>query len=148
VISVRKACPEDVSPVYAIEIEVTPNPWKERYFRDELENPLSFFYVAIDGSSGAIMGFIVFWLIDQQMELHNIAVSGAAQRRGVARELMKIMMQIASECEVHEIFLEVRASNKPAISLYEKFGFVSNGLRKNYYSNPSEDAILYKYNFI
>lgn len=147
-IAVRKATALDVPSVYEIETEVTPNPWKERYFRAELENPLSFFYVAEEDSLGSVVGFIVFWLIDKQMELHNIAVSSAAQRKGVANALMNLMMNIASECEVQEIFLEVRASNRAAISLYEKFGFNSVGVRKNYYSRPSEDARLYKYSFI
>ena len=147
-IAVRKATALDVSGAFEIETEVTPNPWKERYFQAELENPLSFFYVAEEDSFGGIVGFIVFWLIDEQMELHNIAVSGAAQRKGVANALMNLMMNIASECEVREIFLEVRASNQAAISLYEKFGFISVGVRKNYYSRPGEDARLYKYSFI
>jgi len=148
VISVRKAFAGDIPRVFEIETEVTPNPWKESYFGDEIKNPLSFFYVAENEASGTIAGFIVFWLIDDQMELHNIAVSKEAQRTGVARSLMELMMQIATECGVRELFLEVRASNEPAMSLYETFGFVSIGVRKNYYSKPREDAILYKYNFI
>jgi len=144
VISIHKAISEDIPRVFEIETEVTPNPWKERYFVDEIGNPLSFFYVARDDESGDVGGYIVFWLIEDVIELHNIAVSKNFQRRGIANALMDTMVKIASECEIREIFLEVRASNAPAIALYEKFGFTPAGVRKNYYTKPREDALLYR----
>ncbi len=143
-IVVRKASSDDIPRVFEIEIEVTPNPWKEHYFAAEIGNPLSFFYVAEERETNDIAGYIVFWLIDDLMELHNIAVASQFQRKGVANALMEFMIQVASECDIQEIFLEVRASNAPAIFLYEKFGFIFNGVRKNYYSKPREDALLYR----
>jgi ribosomal-protein-alanine N-acetyltransferase len=94
--------------------------------------------------SSAISGFLVAQQIDQEWELENIVVAEQARRCGIgSRLLVKFIDQVRAK-KGTSIFLEVRESNRGARALYENAGFESIGVRKNYYSNPTEDAVLYR----
>lgn len=90
----------------------------------------------------AILGFLVAHRIDPEWELENIVVAETARRRGVATSLLAELVGYAQAERSSGIFLEVRESNQGARALYRKSGFEERGLRKSYYSNPTEDAIL------
>ena len=91
---------------------------------------------------GAILGFVVASLLPPQAELEIIAVAGQSQRKGLGSQLMRALADQMIEAGIAEILLEVRASNRPAIGLYSRFGFSQSGVRKSYYTDPIEDAAL------
>ncbi len=99
---------------------------------------------AILDSSARILGFLVASQVQSDWELENIVVDPSAARHGLATQLLSELCSRAAAAAGNVIFLEVRASNSAARSLYEKRGFVPAGIRKNYYSHPVEDAILYR----
>jgi ribosomal-protein-alanine N-acetyltransferase len=144
-ILIRKAKPEDVAPVFKIENQQFPNPWKKQHFYHEVDHDISFFYVVqeIDAPHIHIFGYIIFWLIDDLIELHNIAVESSFKNRGIGSTLLKFLLDVAVSNHVNEVFLEVRSSNSEAIGFYEKHSFRKVSVRKNYYSEPKEDAWIY-----
>lgn len=92
--------------------------------------------------SGKVIGFAGIMLVADEAELLNIAVTGTFRGRGIGQKLLTKMLSEASRRGVQRMLLEVRKSNEPAINLYHKNGFVELGERKNYYSNPEEDAVI------
>ncbi|MDQ1353278.1 MAG: [ribosomal protein S18]-alanine N-acetyltransferase [Acidobacteriota bacterium] len=142
-ILIRKARPADIEAVYYIKQEQFSNPWKKQSFYDELDHDIAFFYVAEDGSTHEIIGYIIFWIIQETLELHDIAVIEKNKKKGIGAQLMDFMLEIARARQVEEIFLEVRQSNTAAITLYEKYNFKRIDVRKNYYTEPVEDAAIY-----
>lgn len=146
-ILIRKTQPEDIDAVFYIKKEQFSNPWKKKFFYDELNNDISYFYVAVDISEDTslkdIVGYIIFWVIQETIELHDIAVIEKYKKRGVGSQLMHFMLETAHLKKVEEIFLEVRQSNAIAIALYEKYNFKRIDVRKNYYTEPIEDAAVY-----
>jgi [ribosomal protein S18]-alanine N-acetyltransferase len=91
-----------------------------------------------------LLGFLIAHRIDAEWELENIAVAPAARRQGVATRLLSALLAHVRAENGSAIFLEVRESNQTARRLYEKAGFEETGVRKNYYSAPQEDAVLYR----
>jgi ribosomal-protein-alanine N-acetyltransferase len=96
---------------------------------------------------GEVMGFAVARMLPGEWELENIAVAGAARRRGLATRLMGELIERARTAGAGQIFLEVRQSNHAARLLYEKWAFEPAGRRKSYYKNPIEDAVIYRFSF-
>jgi ribosomal-protein-alanine N-acetyltransferase len=96
---------------------------------------------------GVIVAYAAFSVISGEMELMNIAVHPFHRRKGLARLLLGDVLSICRAEKVEQGFLEVRRSNAPAIDLYEKFGFIQVGVRKNYYPDNQEDALLYRLDF-
>jgi ribosomal-protein-alanine N-acetyltransferase len=143
-IRIRKTRAEDIETVYAIELEQFSHPWKKKFFLSELSHDISFFHVAEEADSGEMAGYIIFWIVEETLELHDIAVKGTFKKKGIGSLLMQFMFDTAAARGVEEMFLEVRKSNHEAISFYEKFDFKLVGERKNYYSDPQEDALIYK----
>ena len=90
-----------------------------------------------------VCGYSNFRVIAGEGELMRIAVHGASRGRGYGRLLMERLLREAEEENVEDITLEVRASNAPAIALYEAYGFQKEAVLKNYYSGPTEDALIY-----
>jgi ribosomal-protein-alanine N-acetyltransferase len=101
--------------------------------------------VLVVEDSAEVVGFIVGKQIDQECEIENIAVSGAARRRGLGTRLLGEFLQLVKERGVRETWLEVRESNLAARALYEKWAFVETGRRKAYYQDPEEDALILKF---
>lgn len=113
---------------------------KEDYLYEIYENTFSFnFVLEIDD---IIIGHVGVWIMYEQSQITTIGIDNHYQRQGYAKTLMDEIIQFAVEegCEV--MSLEVRVSNQPAISLYEKCGFVNQAIRKNYYQDNHEDAYL------
>ncbi len=124
--------------VAAIEAACFSQPWSEKTFFEELSNPNAHTYLALD--SGEAAGFLSVWEICGEVSINNIAVLGKHRRKGIARALLENMFNDLKESE--SVTLEVRRSNAAAIALYENFGFEKVGERKNFYSQPAEDAVL------
>ena len=136
---IRTATESDLPQVLQIEQESFTPPWSYEAFLYELLLESSLFNVAVIDSS--IVGFYVLRSLIYEAEIINLAVSKPYRRQSVAHELMKSILNYASNYALEKIFLEVRKSNEPAITLYKKFGFSAIGIRKDYYIEPTEDAI-------
>jgi ribosomal-protein-alanine N-acetyltransferase len=94
------------------------------------------------GTSPAVVGFAAFHRVDDEAELRNVAVDPAHQRRGIARRLLAEGIREMREAGARRIFLEVRASNLAARALYASMGFTTGAVRKRYYRDPEEDAVV------
>ena len=140
IISVRDAEPKDLSAIAELEKRCFSTPWSENAFASQLKADSVFKLLTVDGE---IAGYAV---IDTQIlpesELFNIAVAPEFRGQGLSKLIMDSALEDAQKRGAETVFLEVRASNAAAIGLYEKYGFVQNGVRKGYYSCPKEDAVL------
>ena len=116
------------------------DPWSEELFPAALDGPATSILLA-EGEAGSILGYTVLSVILDEGNLDNIAVAPEARRRGVADALLSVLTGFGRD-NLAVLMLEVRASNTPAIALYEKHGFAAVGRRKNYYEAPKEDAVL------
>ena len=121
------------------------DPWSESVYRAALDNPAVAILLA-QGEDGALLGYAVLSTVLDEGNLDNIAVAPEARRQGVADALLSALTAFGQE-HLACLMLEVRASNAPAIALYEKHGFTAVGRRKNYYDAPREDAILMTLSF-
>jgi len=127
--------------VVAIEKECFgPAAWSERSVASELINKLALWLVAVEGDT--VAGYIGSQTVCDETDMMNVAVTAAFRRQGIAEKLVNALVAELQAMDSHCLTLEVRASNAPAIGLYEKLGFTQVGLRKNYYRNPREDALI------
>lgn len=145
----REGRRDDIKEAVLLEKECFSSPWTAEMFESFLDSPTGRFKVIED--SGRICAYICLYIVGGEKddicgdcELANIAVSGEYRRKGLARTLMFEMYESAKKEYCNEIFLEVRESNTPALSLYISEGFEIYGRRKKYYTNPTEDALLLK----
>ena len=133
---------EDLPGVLIVEQESFSQPWSRAAFEGELASPIAYYLVAVDGA-GTILGYGGFWGILDQGDITNVAVRRDSRRRGVGRLLLEKLVHLALLRGTSALNLEVRASNREAIGLYESFGFEPVGRRRNFYQKPVEDALLY-----
>ena len=129
---------DDVKAVADIEKEVFSMPWSEESVRDAVTNSNARYLVMKSGDN--LAGYVGMWYGGDEAEITNVAVSEGYRRQGIAYELMKQAKEMAITDGMAKMFLEVRVSNESAIRLYEKMGFKSLGVRKNFYEKPVEDA--------
>ena len=127
-----------VPQVAQLEMLCFSDPWSEKSVASELTNPLSCWLVALEGHR--VAGYVGSQTVLDESDMMNIAVHPDCRRQGVARLLIRELITQLTQRGSHCLTLEVRASNAPAIALYEGLGFVQVGLRRNYYRNPREDA--------
>ena len=116
------------------------DPWSENSVASELKNKLALWLVAEE--EGKVAGYIGSQTCTDESDVMNVAVHPDFRRRGIAETLVNALVDELKAIESRCLTLEVRASNVPAISLYEKLGFAEVGRRKNYYRNPREDALI------
>ena len=114
--------------------------WSEKSIASELENELSRWFVA--ENDGTVAGYVGSQTVMDETDMMNVAVHPDYRRQGIAEELVTALIRALKEQASRCLTLEVRASNEPAKALYEKLGFAQVGLRKNYYRNPREDALI------
>ncbi len=126
--------------VYIIETECFSHPWSKQSLEEELNNETSLFLVAKEENE--VIGYIGMSIVIDEGYIFNVAVRENHRNKGVATALINELVTYGKKNNFSFITLEVRESNLPAISLYSKFGFIKAGERKNYYSNPKENAIL------
>ena len=137
---VRKMTAEDVSAVAEIEKECFSSPWTRQGLLSETENPSAeFFVLEKDGDIAAYMGM---HLVLDECYIANVAVKGSCRKQRLGKALVENALAVAKEKGCCFITLEVRVSNLPAISLYEKCGFEKMGERKSFYSSPTENALI------
>ena len=139
--TVRRATIEDAKEIFAIEMECFSIPWSLDSIETELLNEDKKLYYVVEDANG-VVGYAGAWLVYDEGQITNIAIRPSARRQGFGAKLTSALIEECFKRGMHEIFLEVRISNLSALSLYRKLGFTVKGMRKNYYSEPKEDAYI------
>lgn len=121
-------------------------PWSEKALVEELNNPAAYFVTAVE--DGEILGYGGMHTVLGESYIDNIAVFPQYRGRGVGRAVTRALIEKAKENNGVFITLEVRASNTPAIGLYDSLGFEKAGVRKRFYANPKEDAVIMTLSFL
>ena len=131
-----------VNDIFNISKECFSTPWSIESIKAELTNPLAKYIIALDEENNAVVGFVGAWIIVGEASITNIAVTSNYRNKGIANDLIKSLIKTCLDLNCYLINLEVRASNIKAQNLYKKNGFLVDGLRKGYYEDNKEDAIL------
>jgi len=131
---------KDLPQVLAIERQNFPQPYSQAILEQELKIPAAHLRVATHRNK--VLGYIDFWQVGDEVELVSIAVRPASHGERIGQGLMQSMFDFAKQHGAHSLLLDVRISNQRARRLYEKFGFKQVGLRKRYYSDNQEDAVI------
>lgn len=130
----------DIDQLAELEKLCFADPWSVSAFSYELNNPLSLWLVAVDGDT--VAGYVGSQTVMGESDMMNVAVAPKYRRQGIAEQLIIELIKQLNYRNSKSLALEVRQSNLPAISLYEKLGFVQVGCRPRYYRNPKEDALI------
>ena len=131
---------EHIDGICEIENESFGDPWNRQMFLDLFDSPLSVCYTAVDTLE--ITGYLIAYHVGSEIQILNIAVKKSKRHRKIATGLFGVIFEYAKAENAAEFTLEVRPTNGGAIALYNKLGFKIDGVRKNYYRNPKEDAVL------
>lgn len=141
---IREMGAADIDMVARIEAEVFTEPWSKESFFVEVKTPNHIYLVAEE--NGNILGYCGMWEVAGEGQITNVCVAPDHRGKGVATMMLEELLNRAAKLKVGAITLEVRVSNEPAIRLYEKLGFETAGIRKDFYSLPDEDAkIMWRY---
>lgn len=109
---------------------------------EDFYNPISNYIIAIDDTNDEVIGFIAFWTIASESDIINVGVLPNFRKLGIGTKLIDSLITVCKDLDIIKVHLEVRESNNPAINLYTKFNFKNINIRKNYYSNPKENALV------
>ena len=132
--------PADLDQVMAIERASFPFPWSTRFFLEELRVECArSLVVEIDAR---VVAYVLFWLLPDEIDVHNVAVHAEFRRRGIGRVLLDQVVEQGRQRKLMQVTLEVRESNIPAQRLYRSMGFTHAGVRKGYYADNGEDALI------
>ncbi|MGE7944701.1 ribosomal protein S18-alanine N-acetyltransferase [Lysinibacillus xylanilyticus] len=138
----RKMVSDDVPAVYEIELATFSAPWTlDSFYYEVHENQYAHYVLAVD-ADGSIIGFCGMWMVIDAAQITNVAVIEAARGRGIGEELMREAIRIARQHEMEVMSLEVRVTNTVAQNLYRKLDFQDGGIRKGYYTDNGEDALV------
>ncbi len=142
----RRMTLDDLDSVMEIAREGFTNPWSPELMKREMIHEWSTVLVATSrqepGAPERVLGFLVFWLVHDEVHVLNVAIALSARRKGVGRALMREAAERGRAGKAILATLEVRRSNTPAITLYEELGYRQVGIRVNYYADEGEDAIV------
>ena len=131
---------EDIPAVHEVEVQSFSIPWSEKAFEESLGYSHAIFLVA--EWNGSIAGYGGIDQVFHEGDIINVAVAEKYRRMGVGKALMQGIISVAAERDIQDLTLEVRESNQAAIHLYSSFGFISAGIRKNFYEKPRENAVI------
>ncbi len=139
---VRDLAAEHLDGVMEIERRSFPTPWSRALFEEEIGRSFSHSVVALSEPEGEVLGYAVSWAVAEESHLLNIAVRPEARGRGIGRLLLRECIRRGALSRSRSIYLEVRPGNGPALSLYRGEGFRVVGIRKGYYTDTGEDALV------
>lgn len=138
---IRQAEAADVLAIEEVEKACFSVPWSyDSLYHDIVENKLAFYIVA--EIRGRICGYVGIWKILEEGHITNVAVSPEYRRMRIASAMLSVLLEVTAEQGIQRYTLEVRKGNQPAMSLYEGFGFAEAGVRKGYYEDNGEDALI------
>ena len=138
----RLGAEPDLTGVLEVESESFNNPWTREMYAWELQNQEVCHIYVVRTPDCEVAGFCAFWLVFDEMHINNVAMRPAFRGRGLGTALMHHVLAEGARLGALRATLEVRASNVAARRLYERLGFRLLGSRRNYYSNPVEDAVI------
>ncbi|MFQ5900978.1 MAG: ribosomal protein S18-alanine N-acetyltransferase [Thermodesulfobacteriota bacterium] len=135
----------DLEEVWEIERLVFTTSWPLSHFYSELKNPVSHTYIAkiiYPSGESVLTGYVIFWMVAFEADFLNLAIHPLYRCQGIGSRLLKYALETCKKGKTRKAFLEVRKSNVPARRLYERAGFRTIGVRRGYYSDNKEDAIM------
>ena len=132
----------DLDGVLEVEAESFTSPWTRDMYTWELQDPARCHIYVVRTPEHAVAGFCAFWLVLDEIHINNVALRPGLRGRGLGTALMRHVFGEARRLGARRATLEVRVSNSGARRLYERLGFSVAGTRRNYYSNPVEDALI------
>ena len=135
---IKELSKEYIKDVAEIEKACFSRPWTEISIEAELQNEFSKFYVAVENGRG--VGYVGLYALMGEADIVRVAVLPEYRQKGIARAVLSKSLESVEG----DVFLDVRESNTAAINLYKSLGFYDTGVRKDYYSNPTENAVLMK----
>jgi ribosomal-protein-alanine N-acetyltransferase len=141
-IEIRRLALADLSAIERIEREAYPTPWSRSMFAGELAKPSSISLGAFNAAADTLVGYLITSRYVDAWHIMNLAVAAASRRRGIASDLLDELFHLTDDDPRRGYTLEVRVSNANAIKLYERMGFERTGLRRAYYTDNREDAIV------
>ena len=131
-----------VNKVAELERTCFSSPWSEKALSEEVENEGAYFIVSVN-EENEVEGYCGMHIVLDECYVDNIAVFPEKRNKGVAKMLLRALEEKAKEINAYFLTLEVREGNERARYIYEKFGFLNQGVRKNFYENPKENAVIY-----
>jgi ribosomal-protein-alanine N-acetyltransferase len=137
---IRKAVLKDSEAMARLDERCFSLPWSRQAFHNELANPAGFYLVA--ALDDEIIGYAGQWKVIDEGHITNVAVDPSHRNKGIGELLLRQLIEISREDGIYSHTLEVRVSNESAIGLYNKLGFKIAGIRKEYYSDNLEDALI------
>jgi [ribosomal protein S18]-alanine N-acetyltransferase len=141
-IEFRKLKLRDLNAIEEIERTSYPTPWSRSMFAGELAKPSSICLGAVEADKDDLVGYLIISRYVDAWHVMNIAVAPEYRRRGIARSLMERLFEVTARDARRGYTLEVRVSNDAAIRLYEELGFKTRGIRRGYYTDNREDALI------
>jgi ribosomal-protein-alanine N-acetyltransferase len=139
---IRRLSIPDLDPIVEIENAVYPTPWSRSMFAGELAKPSSVSLGAFDAEAGGLVAYLIVSRYVDAWHIMNVAVHPGYRRQGVASRLLDELFELTAGDPRRGYTLEVRVSNTTAIALYERFGFEPSGIRRGYYTDNREDALI------
>ncbi len=142
---IRQARSDDLPALLRLEERCFERPWPAGAFAQELELPHAWVWLAFDDDASEDadpVGYVDFWIVSGEVSILNVASDPSRRRRGLGRRLLQVVREQAAALGGETIFLEVRRSNDAGLALYRSAGFHQVGIRKAYYSDTKEDAIV------
>lgn len=139
-LQIRRIEEKDASDLAVLERKIFPDPWTENGIKETLSQD----YTVLLGvwKDSVIAGYVILYFVLDEGEIARIAVEPSCRRQGAAGYLLVRLEKLCTDTGIRKLMLEVRRNNTAAISFYKKYGFTEDGVRKGYYTNPYEDAIL------
>jgi [ribosomal protein S18]-alanine N-acetyltransferase len=133
---------EDLADVLAVEEASFTNPWTRQMFESELQNVGTSFGYVLRTPEWGVAAFCTIWVVVDEIHINNLAVRPECRGRGMGRLLLEVVLGLGAGLGAQKATLEVRRSNVTALKLYERLGFSVAGVRKGYYDQPVEDALI------
>jgi [ribosomal protein S18]-alanine N-acetyltransferase len=139
-VEIRVLAVDDLPAIEGIERRAYPTPWSRSMFASELAKPTSICLGAFEGLD--LIGYVINSRYVDAWHIMNVAVAPEHQRRGVATQLLERLFELTRNDERRGYTLEVRVTNEAAIRLYDRLGFEARGIRRGYYTDNREDALI------
>lgn len=139
-LTIRRMKESDIPEVAKLEKEIFPDPWSEGAISETLEQEQTLLMVAYEDRK--LIGYLILYFVLEEGEIARIAVIPECRRQGVGARMLLELEDLCEDNGITKLLLDVRESNETAISFYTSYGFVQDGVRRNFYSNPQEDGIL------
>ena len=139
-LTIRRMKESDIPEVSRLEKEIFPDPWSEGAISETFEQEQTLLLVAYEDRK--LIGYLILYFVLEEGEIARIAVIPECRRQGVGARMLLELEDLCEDNGITKLLLDVRESNETAISFYTSYGFVQDGVRRNFYSDPQEDGIL------